>query len=75
MPKSVIEKIRDFILENKEKNKFVFLSKQVDTSIKNYLIKEKMLYSPIRGVYVLKKSDVYPSEATLEHKYTIISLL
>jgi hypothetical protein len=34
-----------------------------------------MLYSPIRWVYILKKSDIYPSEATLEHKYTIISLL
>jgi hypothetical protein len=48
MPKSVIEKVRDFILENKKNNKFVFLSKQIDTSIKNYLIKEDMLYSPIR---------------------------
>jgi hypothetical protein len=48
MPKSVIEKVRDFILENKEKHNFVFSSKQIDTSIKNYLIKEKMLYSPIR---------------------------
>ena len=75
MPKNVIIKVKDFILESKEKNKFVFLSKQIDVSIKNYLIKEKMLYSPIRGVYVLKKSDVYPSEATLEHKYAIISLL
>lgn len=75
MPKSVIEKVRDFILENKEKNTYVFWSKQIDTSIKNYLIKEKMLYSPIRWIYVLKKSDVYPSEATLDHKFTIISLL
>ena len=75
MPKNVIEKVRDFILENKEKNTFVFLSKHIDISIKNYLIKEKMLYSPIRGIYVLKKSDIYPSEATLQHKYTIISLL
>lgn len=75
MRKCVIEKVTDFILENKQNNTFVFLSKQIDSSIKNYLIKEKMLYSPIRGIYVLKKSNMYSSEVTMEHKFSIIWLL
>jgi hypothetical protein len=45
---SILEKSRDFILKHTQKNVFVFSSSGIDSAIKNYLVKEKMLYSPIR---------------------------
>lgn len=71
----ILERVKDFILRNKQDNNFVFKSSDIDLGIKNYLLKQNMLYSPIRGIYILKKSDVYNSEAVLENKNSIISQL
>lgn len=71
----LIENIQKFILHAKQSNTFVFTSSDIPVNIKNYLLKENMLYSPIRGIYILKKSGVYGSEAVLENKNSIISKL
>ena len=71
----LLERVKDFILRNKQDNNFVFKSSDIDLGIKNYLLKQNMLYSPIRGIYILKKSGVYGSEAVLENKNSIISKL
>lgn len=71
----LLERVKDFILRNKQDNNFVFKSSDIDLGIKNYLLKQNMLYSPIRGIYILKKSDVYNSEAVLDNKNSIISQL
>lgn len=71
----LLERVKDFILQNKHKNIFVFKSSDIPVSIKNYLVKESMLYSPIRGIYILKKSNVYNSESVFKHKLSVISKL
>ena len=71
----LIENIKKFILHAKQSNTFVFKSSEIPVNIKNYLIKENMLYSPIRGIYILKKSEVYNSEAVRENKNSVISKL
>lgn len=71
----LIENIKKFILNAKQSNTFVFHSSSIPVNIKNYLLKENMLYSPIRGIYILKKSEVYNSESVLENKNSIISKL
>ncbi len=71
----VIENVKKFILENKKKQKFVFLSTEIPANIKTFLLNEKMLYSPIRGIYILKKSEMLINEAIWEHLFAIITLL
>jgi hypothetical protein len=71
----LIENIKKFILNAKQSHTFVFHSSSIPVNIKNYLLKENMLYSPIRGIYILKKSEVYNSESVLENKNSIISKL
>lgn len=71
----LLEKIKDFILSSKKNNKYVFKSSNIPGNIKQYLLKENMLYSPIRGLYILKKSNVYNSECVLDNKNSIISHL
>lgn len=70
-----LEKVKKFIIENKKKQNYVFYSQDIPLSIRTYLGKEKMIFSPIRGIYILKKSDTFESEAILEHKWWIISRL
>lgn len=71
----ILEKVKDFILSSKKKNRYVFQTWDIAMNVKQYLLKENMLYSPIRGIYILKKSDVYNSEVVLENKNSIISQL
>ena len=71
----VIENVKKFILENKKKQKFVFLSREIPANIKTFLLNENMLYSPIRGIYILKKSEMLINEAIWEHLFSIIKLL
>ncbi len=71
----IIEKVKTFIIENKKKQKYVFLSEEIPGNIKTYLLSEKMLFSPIRGIYVLKKSNMLSQEAIDSHLFDIISLL
>lgn len=71
----IIEWVKKFIIDNKKKQKFVFSSKDIPGNIKTYLLKENMLYSPIRGIYVLKKSEMMAQEAIQDHLFEIISLL
>lgn len=71
----IIEDIKKFILENKKKQKYVFLSKEIPGNIKTYLLNEKMLFSPIRGIYILKKSEMLINEAIEKHIFAIIRSL
>jgi len=71
----LIENVKKFILENKKKQKYVFLSKEIPVNIKTYLLRENMLYSPIRWIYILKKSEMLVNEAIWEHLLTVIKLL
>ncbi len=75
MRMSILEKSRDFILKHTQKNVFVFSSSGIDSAIKNYLVKEKMLYSPIRWIYVLKKTDTFASEVVDKYCFQILELL
>jgi hypothetical protein len=45
---SVLEQVKAFLRNAKVNNSYVYISKDIKLTIKNYLIKEKMLYSPIR---------------------------
>jgi len=71
----ILEWVKKFIIDNKKKQKFVFSSKDIPGNIKTYLLKENMLYSPIRGIYILKKSEMMAQEAIQKHLFEIISLL
>lgn len=75
MRTGILEKSRDFIIKHTQKNVFVFRNSDVESSIKNYLVKEKMLYSPIRGIYVLKKSDAFASEVVEKYCFQILELI
>lgn len=69
---SVIEQVKTFLRDSKVNNKYVFCSKDMKLTIKNYLVKEKMLYSPIRGIYILKKSDQFTSDVLEKYKYQVL---
>jgi hypothetical protein len=69
---SVIEQVKAFLRDSKVNNKYVFCSKEMKLTIKNYLVKQKMLYSPIRGIYILKKSDQFTSDVLEKYKYQVL---
>lgn len=69
---SVIEQVKIFLRNSKVNNKYVFCSKEMKLTIKNYLVKQKMLYSPIRGIYILKKSDQFTSDILEKYKYQVL---
>lgn len=69
---SVIEQVKIFLRDSKINNKYVFCSKEIKLTIKNYLVKQKMLYSPIRGIYILKKSDQFTSDVLQKYKYQVL---
>jgi hypothetical protein len=56
---SVLEQVKVFLKNAKINDSYVYVSKEIKLTIKNYLIKEKMLYSPMRGIYILKKHDQF----------------
>ncbi len=69
---SVIEQVKAFLRDSKVNNRYVFSSKELKLTIKNYLVKQKMLYSPIRGIYILKKSDQFTSDILEKYKYQVL---
>lgn len=72
---SVLEQVKAFLKNAKINNTYVYISKDIKLTIKNYLIKEKMLYSPIRGIYILKKHDQFAWDVLEKYKYEVLSKL
>jgi len=73
--KSLIQQARDFILENTEKNNFVFSSTEIKTSLKNFLIENGYLYSPIKNIFLLKKNNEDIFKKIEENKFGILEKL
>jgi hypothetical protein len=72
---SIIEQAKTFILDSKKSNNYVYFSGDIKLSLKNYLIKNKLLFSPIRGLFVLKASSISPGEIIKKYKFNIIKKL
>lgn len=72
---SIIEQAKIFITQSKENNNYVYLSKDIKLALKNYLISNNLLYSPIRGIFILKSSTTSNEEVLEKYKYAIISKL
>jgi len=75
MGKSLIEQAKEFILKNSKKNNIVFNSKEIKTSLKNFLIENNYLFSPIKNIFILKKSNEDIYEKIEKNKFKIIEKL
>jgi len=75
MPNSVISKTRTFLDENFKINKTLFLNKELKKSIKDLLMKSGNMFSPIKGIYLLKKSTESQEDSIIKNKFKIIELL
>ncbi len=71
----VLEQVKTFLKNAKINDSYVYISKEIKLTIKNYLIKEKMLYSPMRGIYILKKHDQFNWDVLSKYKYEVIQKL
>lgn len=69
---SVVDQVKEFLKTSKVKNCYVYSSNEIKATIKNYLVSQKMLYSPIRGIYILKKSSQFESEILDKFKIQVI---
>lgn len=69
---SVVDQVKEFLKMSKVKNCYVYSSNEIKATIKNYLVSQKMLYSPIRGIYILKKSSQFESEILDKFKIQVI---
>jgi len=69
MRKSLIEQAKEFIEINSSKNNFIFSSSEIKLTIKNFLVKNNYLYSPIKNIFILKKSDDDISKKIEKYKY------
>ena len=72
---SVLEQVKAFLKNAKIHNSYVYSSKEIKLTIKNYLIKEKMLYSPIRWIYIIKKHDQFVWDVLEKYKYEVLQKL
>ena len=72
---SVLEQVKAFLKDAKNNNSYVFESKELKLTVKNYLIQKKMLYAPIRWIYILKKSEQFDSEVLEKYKYEVLAKL
>lgn len=72
---SVLEQVKAFLKDAKLNNEFVYESKKIKLTVKNYLVSKKMLYSPIRGIFILKKSEQFDSEVWEKYKYEVLEKL
>jgi len=72
---SVLEQVKAFLKNAKINNSYVYSSKEIKLTIKNYLIQEKMLYSPIRWIYILKKHDQFAWDVLEKYKLEVLSKL
>ena len=75
MRKTVLEQAKDFINSNSRKNNYVFSSKEIKTTIKNFLSENNYLVSPIKNIYILKKSKQKLSEVLDKYKFDILGKL
>jgi hypothetical protein len=75
MRKTVLEQVKEFIMENTAKNNFIFNSLDIKTTIKNFLIENNYLYSPIKNIFILKKNDENISEKINDNKFIILEKL
>lgn len=72
---SVLEQVKAFLRNAKVNNSYVYVSKDIKLTIKNYLIKEKMLYSPIRWIYIIKKHDQFTWDVLEKYKFEVLEKL
>jgi len=72
---SVLEQVKAFLKNAKINNSYVYNSKDIKLTIKNYLIKEKMLYSPIRWIYIIKKHDQFNWDVLNRYKFEVLQKL
>ncbi|MCP4522832.1 MAG: hypothetical protein GY828_01300 [Candidatus Gracilibacteria bacterium] len=72
---SVLEQVKAFLRREKKNNTYVYTSKEMKLTIKNYLIKEKMLYAPIRGIYIIKKQNQFNGDVLEKYKFEVLSKL
>ncbi len=72
---SVLEQVKAFLKSAKQNNEYVYESKKLKLTVKNYLVQKNMLYSPIRGIFILKKSEQFDSEILEKYKYKILEKL
>lgn len=75
MRKTVLEQASKFINSNSRKNIYVFSSKEIKTTIKNFLVENNYLVSPIKNIFILKKSDQKLSEIINNYKFNILEKL
>jgi len=73
--KTVLEQASEFINSNSRKNIYVFSSKEIKTTIKNFLVENNYLVSPIKNIFILKKSDQKLSEIINNYKFNILEKL
>lgn len=72
---SVLEQVKAFLKHAKQNNEYVYESKKIKLTIKNYLVQKNMLYSPIRGIFILKKSEQFDSEVLEKFKFNVLEKL
>lgn len=72
---SVLEQVKAFLKHAKLNNEFVYESKNIKLTVKNYLVSKNMLYSPIRGIFILKKSEQFDSEVWEKYKFEVLEKL
>ena len=75
MRKTVLEQSKEFININSRKKKFVFSSSEIKVTIKNFLVENWYLVSPIKNIFILKKSGQKLSEILNIYKFEIIEKL
>lgn len=75
MRQSIIEQAKEFILVNSKNKNYVFSSLDIKLTIKNFLVKNNYLYSPIKNIFILKKSDENISKRIEKYKFEIIEKL
>jgi len=73
--KTVLEQASEFINSNSRKNIYIFSSKEIKTTIKNFLVENNYLVSPIKNIFILKKSDQKLSEIVDNYKFNILEKL
>lgn len=69
------DKIENFIKTAVDKNKFVFLTSDIDRQLRLFLKKEKFLKSPIKWIYILSQDNISEKELWKKFFLEIIWLL
>lgn len=72
---SVLEQVKAFLKHAKQNNEYIYESKKLKLTVKNYLVQKNMLYSPIRGIFILKKSEQFDSEILEKYKLNTLEKL